>query len=62
MARTTTAHEYTAGTRMYGLVEGDLLWALDVSLEGHPMRSYASARLKRVTDEPTDEPDAPPAP
>jgi hypothetical protein len=34
---------------MYGMVEGDLLWALDVALEGHPMRSYASARLKRVS-------------
>ncbi|WP_432512038.1 nitrobindin family protein [Kineococcus sp. SYSU DK001] len=50
VARTTTAHEYTAGTRMYGLVEGDLLWALDVTLEGHPLRSYASARLKRVAE------------
>ncbi|WP_337059827.1 FABP family protein [Kineococcus sp. G2] len=49
VARTTTAHEYTAATRMYGLVEGDLLWALDVALGGHPMRSYASARLKRVS-------------
>lgn len=49
VARTTTAHEYTAGSRMYGLVEGDLLWALDVTLAGHPLRSYASARLKRVS-------------
>ena len=48
VARTSTAAEYTAGRRMYGLVEGDLLWALDVAAGGHPMRSYASARLKRV--------------
>ncbi|MFB9376021.1 FABP family protein [Kineococcus gynurae] len=48
VARTSTAHEYTAAQRMYGLVEGDLLWALDVAADGHPMRSYASARLKRV--------------
>jgi hypothetical protein len=48
VARTTTAHEYTAARRMYGLVEGDLLWALDVAADGVPMRSYASARLKRV--------------
>ena len=48
VARTATAHEYTAANRMYGLVEGDLLWALDVAADGHPMRSYASARLKRV--------------
>ncbi|GAA4663751.1 FABP family protein [Kineococcus glutinatus] len=48
VARTATAAEYTAGQRMYGLVDGDLLWALDVAAAGHPMRSYASARLKRV--------------
>ncbi|PPK92058.1 uncharacterized protein DUF1794 [Kineococcus xinjiangensis] len=48
VARTAGAAEYTAGQRMYGLVEGDLLWALDVSAGGHPLQSYASARLKRV--------------
>ncbi|GAB7193357.1 FABP family protein [Kineococcus sp. NUM-3379] len=48
VARTATAAEYTAGQRMYGLVEGDLLWALDVAAGGHPVQSYASARLKRV--------------
>ena len=48
VARTAAAAEYTAGQRMYGLVEGDLLWALDVAAGGHPLQSYASARLKRV--------------
>ena len=48
VARTATAGEYTAGRRMYGLVEGDLLWALDIAAGGHPVQSYASARLKRV--------------
>ncbi|WP_369055525.1 FABP family protein [Kineococcus terrestris] len=48
VVRTSSAHEYTAGTRLYGLVEGDLLWAHDAVLGGHPLRSYASARLKRV--------------
>ncbi|GAB6901052.1 heme-binding beta-barrel domain-containing protein [Kineosporia succinea] len=48
VARTSTAKEYTAATRLYGLVEGDLLWALDVAAEGHALQSQASARLKRV--------------
>jgi len=48
VARTVTAKEYTAATRLYGLVESDLLWALDVAAEGQPLQSQASARLKRV--------------
>lgn len=48
VVRTTTAKEYTAATRMYGLVEGDLLWVLDMAAVGQPLTSHASARLKRV--------------
>jgi THAP4-like, heme-binding beta-barrel domain len=48
VVRTTTAKEYTAATRMYGLVEGDLLWVLDMAAVGQPLVSHASARLKRV--------------
>lgn len=48
VARTSTAKEYTAATRLYGLVESDLLWALDMAAVGQPLQSHASARLKRV--------------
>jgi THAP4-like, heme-binding beta-barrel domain len=48
VVRTTTAKEYSAATRMYGLVEGDLLWVLDMAAVGQPLTSHASARLKRV--------------
>ena len=48
VVRTTTAKEYTAATRLYGLVEGDLLWVLDMAAVGQPLTSHASARLKRV--------------
>lgn len=48
VARTTTAKEYTSASRLYGLVEGDLLWAMDMSALGKPLQSHASARLKRV--------------
>ena len=42
------AKEYNAGTRMYGLVNGDLLWAMDMAAVGQPMQTHASAQLKRV--------------
>ena len=48
VVRTATAKEYTAGHRLYGLVEGDLLWAYDMAAVGLPMQSHISARLKRV--------------
>ena len=48
VARTATATDVAAGTRLYGLVEGDLMWAWDLAAFGHPLQSYASARLARV--------------
>ncbi len=48
MARTASGAEMTAATRMYGLVEGDLLWAWDLAAFGHELASYASARLARA--------------
>ncbi|GAB2471452.1 FABP family protein [Xylanimonas ulmi] len=48
VARTATASEVTAAKRVYGLVEGSLLWAEDLAAFGHPLRSYASAQLARV--------------
>lgn len=53
VARTATAKEYTAGHRLYGLVEGDLLYAYDMAAMGHPLQSHLSARLKRQPDQPT---------
>lgn len=46
--RSSTAKEHTASTRMYGLVEGHLLWAWDIAALGRPLTSHASARLARV--------------
>ncbi len=48
VARTSTAKEYSAATRMYGLVEGDLLWVMEMAAMGRPLGAHASARLKRV--------------
>ena len=48
VVRTAGARDYAAATRMYGLVEGDLLWAWDIAALAHDLRSHASARLKRA--------------
>lgn len=48
VVRGAAARPYTAATRMYGLVEGDLLWAWDIAALGAPLASHASARLAKV--------------
>lgn len=47
LARTSTAADISAVHRMYGLVGGELMWALDMAAFGHELRPYASARLSR---------------
>lgn len=49
VVRTATGAQVAAGTRLYGLVDGELMWAHDLAAFGHPLQSYASARLSRVT-------------
>jgi Domain of unknown function (DUF1794). len=48
VVRTASAAEVKAATRLYGYVEGDLMWAWDLAAFGNPLQSYASARLSRV--------------
>jgi len=50
IASTATAADVSAGTRLYGLVQGDLMWAWDLAAFGQRLQSYASARLARVED------------
>ncbi len=45
--RSPHAKEYSAGQRMFGLVDGALLWAWDIAALGNPLSSHASARLER---------------
>jgi hypothetical protein len=47
VVRTVTAAEMSGATRMYGLVQHDLLWAMDLAAFGRELQSYASGRLSR---------------
>lgn len=48
VVRTSTAKNVTAGHRLYGIVEGALLYAQEMAAVGHPLTSHLSARLLRV--------------
>lgn len=47
--RPAGAKPYAAASRMYGLVDGHLLWAWDIAALGSELASHASARLARVS-------------
>ncbi|MFT4136484.1 FABP family protein [Microbacterium sp.] len=49
VVRPESAKAYTAATRMYGLVDGHLLWAWDIAALGGELASHASARLAKVS-------------
>jgi hypothetical protein len=46
--RSPAAKEYNAGSRMFGLVDSDLAWAMDMAAVGQGLQSHVSALLKRV--------------
>jgi hypothetical protein len=48
VVRTTSAKEVTALTRLYGLVEGRLMYAVDMAAVGQPLQAHLSATLERV--------------
>ncbi|WP_026214642.1 FABP family protein [Nonomuraea coxensis] len=48
VARTASAKEYTAGHRLYGLVNGNLMWAYEMAAMGQPLSDHMSAELKKV--------------
>jgi hypothetical protein len=48
VVRTETAKEYVAGHRLYGLVDGDLLWTFDMAAMGQPLQPHIWARLQRA--------------
>lgn len=46
--RGANSRNYSAATRIFGLVNGDLFWRWDVASGGTPLAPHASAILKRV--------------
>jgi len=46
--RSPAAKEYNAGTRVYGLADSQLLWAMDMAAVGQRLQNHLSAKLKRV--------------
>lgn len=50
VVRTASAAEITAGSRMYGLVGGELLWVESLAAFGQDLQSYTSGRLSRRTE------------
>ncbi|QMU96032.1 FABP family protein [Microbacterium esteraromaticum] len=48
VVRPAGTRPYSAATRMYGLVDGHLLWAWDITALGEKLKSHASARLAKV--------------
>ncbi|WP_125615324.1 FABP family protein [Specibacter cremeus] len=46
--RAAGSKPYVAATRIFGLVQGDLLWRWDVAAAGKSLEAHASAALKRV--------------
>jgi hypothetical protein len=46
--RSARAKEYSAATRMYGLVDGKLFWAWDIAALGQELTSHASGQLSKV--------------
>jgi hypothetical protein len=48
VARTDSAKAYVAGHRLYGLVDGKLLWAYDMVAVDQPLQPHLSATLQRA--------------
>lgn len=46
--RSPKAKEYAAGHRLYGYVNSNLMWAMDMAAMGQELQSHLSGELKRV--------------
>ena len=48
VARTATAKEYVGGKRLYGYVNGDLMYAYDMAAVGQELQPHTHAQLVRA--------------
>lgn len=46
--RSPAAKQYNSAKRMYGLVDSNLMWVMDMAAVGQPLTSHVSAQLSRV--------------
>ena len=51
VARTPEAKHYTAGHRLYGLVNGELMWTFDMAAMGEPLQNHLAASMATSTPE-----------
>ena len=51
VARTESAKDYSQGHRLYGLVDGKLLWTFDMTAMGQPMSNHLAASLGRADEQ-----------
>lgn len=49
VARTATGKDYAGGKRLYGYVEGDLMYAFDMAAVGQELQPHLWARLERAS-------------
>lgn len=47
--KTPNALDYRASSRMYGMVEGRLMWVWEMAANGHEAAAHVSADLQRIT-------------
>lgn len=43
--RTASSKEVNSGARLYGLVNGELMWVYEMAAMGHPLQAHLSGRL-----------------
>lgn len=48
VVKVESAKDYVGGRRLYGLVDGRLMWAFDMQAMGYELQPHASADLKRA--------------
>jgi hypothetical protein len=48
VVKVESAKDYRRGHRMYGLVDGRLMWVYEMEAMGQPLQPHISAELKRV--------------
>lgn len=47
--KTETAPDYRSASRLYGLVNSQLMWVMDMAAMGHEAQPHVSAKLQRVS-------------